>query len=1063
MPITQANISAAQNASGVIFFEGTVKSKPAAGSTTITISNPNGSGSFDPVGKYLYLPASERSLRKILTVSALDNLNDTYDITVEFPFDMSEFRAYTKLDGSAFTATIPEVDDNYTISIDMDDLVDITQDTNLTPSATGVSLIDDTSQVFSVTQEGVVGDDTANTGVQLPANCAFVQESGTVKGGVFRNLIMNKDHDHTALVRFGRLHPGDTSDLTGDYYTSGGVTILDEDVVTSTGDLLGANIGHSVQLISGVGSLVNSTEFDGGSFQFLRMYEASDDDNDREIEQTNMLIDWEFKGNIGIRIAGDRTFVKNFTYQDGAWRGINFRVAAGRTFGQIAGIKAQDSDNLFYQNWDDSGDNTIIDGFEIINPLFDSSNPFKLVQNFGGDGGKKLTLKNWDITKWRANEGLGTQVRFSSEGSNSTDRVIAARDVDVSLVDSNNAALDSSNPAKLYIHTTSSSTSLSFPDGAYTNEITDGSGDFATQLVEIRDFKIGGTRRFAATPSSGSGTTDVEYVNTTKPALINVRSRRYNSVFTSSDLYDGDAPFATTAIMLDDPFHSDTALATIDTYTELETAQKTYDYAKKTIYDHPDHITTSGNQEFFSDLNSTSDILTPTTDQDIRISTSNLTGPYANLAQDLIVQGTGEIVIRTSTDSTEGSTTAGFEIPTSDIYIYNTIKGYLNCTNINFATGHQIVDGSTLIDTNHTVNGNIDLPAGTYDVTGGARVSGLTVGRSGATGTVTISLVNFNEDDGIPQIKSGDEDFVIIQRATEVTYTLEGDDTYTAADFTYVAREFATSDDNDRGAITATVTADNATNSFKLKFDAGHDSYIRIATYYKGYRFTELQTSEGEHFITLSKYTTLEMDPDAIDNADAAIGTYAEDTTWSYVYTSDQLRITAPDTNITIPNAPARTMVYYALAGKNGTDDTTFLEEVAKGNMAADVIEFDNTGIVVKASDFDSATSPHNKIRIDHITTTNKVLWNIKVLDTDGEDRNEYISDTTNIQNEIRFDPLGTTVFINNAVADKFSTDVAADLDSRNVKNATFTNLGLGLPIVNDAGDAFETTPTTPS
>ncbi len=1058
MAITQSDITSAVKDGSAILYTGTVAVAPSgAGATVISVTSSASVNLHNNThrDKYLFFPDNNKMLRKITNIS--DEIipggsnPSYYDVTVDFPFDLHEFRGYTRADGTAFVSTAPAVGDKVSISLDGQDMSDIVQDTNL--SATGFSVVDAGIDAWRVT-------DT----ISLPTNCAFVMDRGTLEGSsLLVDFIMNTGNDTDSVIRFGRLHGGDPNDISGDYYTSNSVAVVDEQL-ESVG-IISLQPTHSIQFVKGYLNLTRSvTPGDGGASQFLRMYNANNLTTEKAFK--HMLIDWQMIGNIGIRIAGDDSFIKDFTYQDGAWRGINFRVASSSdTIGQISGLRTQDSDGLFYQFWSDSSDETIVDGFTVVNPAFDSSNDFGLVENFGNSGTKEMTLKNWDVTKWRALEATNTAIKFSVDNvtiTGSQNLIHAARDIDIKTIDSSSNALDTDNPPKLFIYTQSSSSHASFGDLTYTDTITDGGEDFTTQTVKIRTFRPGAPRRFAATPGVASNN-DIEYVNTTKPGNVSVRARRYNTSIVPVELLSGDGGFSSTVTMLDDPFHSDETLATINAYTELETAQKTYDYAKRTVYDFPGHVNANGEEEFFSDFNQTSDILTPTTAQDIRLSVSNLTGPYSDLAQDLIVQGTDNITIRTSTDTTQGSTTAGFHIPDNDLYIYNTIKGYVNCNNIMFTSGNQITTGSTIIDTEHTVSGTMALSQGEYTITGGARVGGLNINRAGTEGTVTVSLVDYVESDGIPT--AGDN--VVIQRAVEVTYQLEED--FVSGDLKYYATEYKDSDDSEVAAdVTATVSQDNTNNTVTLKFDIGHDSYIQIAVYYKGYKIDFIRTTEGSHDVTLVKYLSSEMDVNAIttgdnENGDTAFQDYFDGTSednWAFIFGSNKLTITAPSTVINLTEPVAKAMMYFSLAGETGDTNKAFLENVSKGNLEADVLDFNNLSAVVKAGDL--GESLHNTIIFNHASSNGVTRWNTQVLDTENEDASAFLSTTTLI-NEIRFLPKKDLINVGSAVSDKFAADVATELNTRNVKNATFTNLGLGLPIVNDAGDAFETTPTTPS
>ena len=1061
MAITQAEILAASDADGAIVITGTVATAPISGSTAISLVPPSTAipttQAWIDEGHYLYIHDNGRTLHRITNVTAADGLGNQ-TVTVEFPFDSSEFRSYTRLDGTSFTNGLPTAGNEYSISITMNDLV---RAIAATESSSGITTFSDGTpsgvldNYWSVDDEGDIDDDTDGVGVMIPANTALVQESGTIVGAPFRNLIMNKGVSDSAIIRFGRLHPGDTDDANGNFYTSGSVEILDDEGVTSTSDLLTGEIGHSVQLIKGYASLTRSTEFDGGAFQFLRMY-ASEGNAAREATQACMLIDFELRGNIGVRIAGNDTFIQNFTYQNGVWRGLNLRISdAARTLGQLSDLKCRDSDGMFYQFWPVSGTETVIDGFDVETPNFDSSNEFRLVDNNGsGEGLKTLIVKNFDVNKWSDVEALSTQVTFCNGGSGTNDRVIAARDLNVSVIDSASIALDTDNNSKLFIYTPSSSTHADWGDLTYTDEITDGSGDFAEQLVHVRNFRNGGKRRFASTPAVDSQV-DIEYVSETVPAKITTRSRRFLTTTSQNALYEGAGPTSVTNLMLDDPSHSDATFAAINLYTELDTAQKMYDYSKRLVYDAPQTVSEEGDVDIFSSLDS-NNILTPSQPTNVILSETAVTN--ADDPQNLMIYNSGSstLTVRVDTDLTGGIFDGGFDLGgTHDLSILNTISGYVNADNILLATGHNIVDGSTIINTSHTVNGEITLDAGTYYIDGGAIIDGLTISRStGETEEVIIGLLNSN---GSPTANTG----VTIQEATAVTYQLDGDN-FGASVLTYHAVEYSGDDDSEvTDGVTATITSDNAADTFTLTFDVATGNYIQVATWYLGYKNTFLRTTQGDHTVTMVKYAAVEMDTTAITVADAAVvGTpiadYNNETTWAYTTVDGRHVITAPDTSINIPDAAARDLLHRAIGGRagGGTDSSLFVQQVAKGVIAHNVIDFDLTGVVVKAGDF--GVSFHNDIQINHVASSTDTFWSTQVLDTENIDRSVFMT-TATTDNKVRFSPKATNVFVGGDIATTFAGQVSAAV------KPDLINLGLGVPLLNDAGDAFETTPNLPS
>ena len=1033
----------------------------------------------DITGKYLYVPASGRTVRRIISVGAVDGAGNQ-DMVVEFPFDMSEFRAYERLDGTAFPAVLPAAGSTWSISLDMDDLIAIQNNPDNT--ATGVSLIDATSRTYAITEEGLTisggaatidAEGTDGQGVQLPANCALVLDEGTLTGGVLRNLIMNRGHDPSAIVRLGKLHPGDINDATGDYYTSGGVTIIDEQIAVTSGSfpLTGENIGTNTQLVKGYLNLVNSVLGSDNCRFFMRMY--SETAPETEALQTNMLIDFEIQGQVGIRIAGDNTFIKDFTYQDGAWRGINFRIAnATRTLGQIAGLKSRDSSNLFYQNWVDSGTVTTVDGFEIVNPFFTDSSSFNLVRNFGGVTGKSLILKNWDINKWRAIEDADTDgdnvyFTFLGDTGETQSRVIAARDVNMSVIDADGVALDADNDSKLFIYTATSTSHASYPDLTYTNEITNGDGEFDTQLVHIRDFRIGANRRFDD-PLLITASVSVEYVSIAKPANISVRSRRHNTVVATNDLYAGDGATDLQSLMLDDPYHSDVALATINDYDKLDTAQKLYDYSKRLMYENPATMLDDGSSDMFLSLDN-NDILIPAQPAHVALSTLEVTN--ADDPQNILSynQAFDLISVRTDTLATGGQFIGGFDLRVDgadavhDLTIHDTIRGYVNCRNITLGVNNLVGGGGkAIIDTSHSVIGNMVLDGGnTYTVTGGANISNLNITRTaGDTDDVIISLVDYNATAGIPSpVPEG----VVYQFATAITYQLE--ESFSEAILSHYAIEFDSDDAEVTDGVTPTITFDNAANTFTLTYNIAHGNYVDVATWYLDYKNTFTKATLGAHDVEMVRYLPTEVSRTAITDADddeelTPYNDYYTDGSengWSIDFSDNRVVFTAPDTTITLPLAVAKAIMHRALGGRvGGLSSDEFLKQVCKKNIDHDVIDFAETHVIVKSTDF--TDNLHNTMQWNHRANTTDILWNTQVLDQANGDRFNDIS-TTSFNTKVRFKPITTIINLGGDAASQF----ANQLKTLGVSRESLTNLGLGLPILNEAEDGFETTPNLPS
>ena len=1079
MPITNDHIK-----NSIRFVTGATFSIPDAGATTISVVAPStGALTNDYIeGRYIYIPASGRTLRRCISVTAEDGLGNQV-LTVEFPFDMSEFRAYERLDGTAFPATLPPAGSDYTISMDLDDLIGIISDV---PAATGVSLVDATSRTYAITEEGltITGGggatiDPAGTngqGVQLPENCALVIEEGTITGGVLRNLIMNRGHHPTSLLRIGKLHPGDINDATGDYYTSGGVNLIDEQIAVTSGafPLTGENIGFNTQLVKGYLNLVNSVLGSDVCRFFMRMYSQTAPEN--EALQTNMLIDFEIQGQVGIRIAGDNTFIKDFTYQDGAWRGVNVRIANDtRTLGQLSGLRAQDSSNLFYQNWDDSGTTTVVDGFSIVNPFYTDSDSFKLIQSFGGVSGKSLILKNWDIEKWVAVEDAdtdGDNIYFMTGGSTgeTQSRVIAARDVNMAVIDSDGAALDADNDSKLFIYTATSTSHASYPDLTYTNTIIDGDGEFDTQLVHVRDFRIGSNRRFDDALLL-TASVSVEYVSPDKPADISVRSRRYNTVVATNDLYAGDGAVELQSLMLDDPYHSsvdDVTLATIDEYDKLDTAQKLYDYSKRLMYENPATMLDDGSSDMFLSLDD-NDILIPAQPAHVALTTLEVTNaddPRNILSYN---QAFDLISVRTDTLATGGQFIGGFDLRVDgadavhDLTIHDTIRGYVNCRNITLGVNNLVGGGGkAIIDTSHSVIGNMVLNGGnTYTVTGGANISNLNITRTaGDTDDVIISLVDYNATAGIPSpVPEG----VVYQFATAITYQIE--ENFSEAVLSHYAIEFDSDDAEVTDGVTPTITFDNAADTFTLTYNIAHGNYVDVATWYLDYKNTFTKATLGAHDVEMVRYLPTEVSRTAITDADddeelTPYNDYYTDGSengWSIDFSDNRVVFTAPDTTITLPLAVAKAIMHRALGGRvGGLSSDEFLKQVCKKNIDHDVIDFAETHVIVKSTDF--TDNLHNTMQWNHRANTTDILWNTQVLDQANGDRFNDIS-TTSFNTKVRFKPITTIINLGGDAASQF----ANQLKTLGVSRESLTNLGLGLPILNEAEDGFETTPNLPS
>ena len=455
---------------------------------------------------------------------------------------------------------------------------------------------------------------------------------------------------------------------------------------------------------------------------FLRFNQTGTPDRDAQINFTHFQN--EVEGNFGGRISGDECILAPSKVV-GYTSGSNFGYCNPILVGFIGDTAIRGSNNCIYNFFSAAG-STAVDGIEIqdIGSQIVWMNQSGLSQ--AGTDGDTLTLRNWSIDQIRTETSKpGTNLVATTSGTAGREEftnLAIQKEFNVSAVDSARAAITGESKIAY-------SSSLPADIGTVVPTTT---GTFDTQDLEAYRWSLGSVP-IASIDVVGGRTTSIPY----NYAVVH---RDFDLFVGQHDLSGGVGSVDVSSTLLPDPNLTADA-ATVDAYTQINTAEELYNYGTRVKFDNPllpaitaKHITRNG------------DTITTFDNESLTISTAS---NFPNSEPFIVVAAQNFI-------NTGGTPfTGNINVGTGNLFINDTIRqgvvagsieiGGLDSTiSYNSATIiPTLVTGTrpnTLIDTTEAVSGTLTLPPGSYIIRN-ADISGLTIGRAGSVGTVAITLI----------------------------------------------------------------------------------------------------------------------------------------------------------------------------------------------------------------------------------------------------------------------------------------------------------------------------------
>ena len=433
----------------------------------------------------------------------------------------------------------------------------------------------------------------------------------------------------------------------------------------------------------------------------------------------------EVEGNFGGRISGDQCILSPSKIS-GYTNGSNFGYCNPIRVGFIGDTAILGSNNCLYNFFDVAG-STTVDGIEIQ----DIASQIIWMNQSGlgaGNAGDTMTLRNWSIDQLRTETTPGgtnfvQRTGASSGAAEANTNIAIQKEFNVSAVNSAREAI--TGESKIAYSSALEAANVG-------TEVSTTTGTFDTQDLEAYRWSLGSVP-IANIDVAANRTTSIPY----DYAVVH---RDFDLFVGQHDLSGGVGSVDVSSTLLPDPNLTADA-ATVDAYTQINTAEELYNYGTRVKFDNPllpaitaKHITRNG------------DTITTFDNESLTISTAS---NFPNSEPFIVVAAQNFI-------NTGGTPfTGNINVGTGNLFINDTIRqgvvagsieiGGLDSTiSYNSATIiPTLVTGTrpnTLIDTTEAVSGTLTLSPGSYIIRN-ADISGLTIGRAGSVGTVAITLI----------------------------------------------------------------------------------------------------------------------------------------------------------------------------------------------------------------------------------------------------------------------------------------------------------------------------------
>lgn len=667
----------------------------ANGTTGTTFVSTDGNFQATDVGRCIVISSADSpAFGQIRKITSFTNATT---VTIDYDWNTSPFQGERAADGSlidAVTEVLPEMGDSFIVSINWSEIATDNAD---------VELVSNTNRYFRLTGVTTLTDGTFiyDNNMTLEANWAtqFMTTTGTTGFSV---------------MRLGDISPGTNSTSNG--YSSNPCKVID---TSTTLQAAGSTYNAHFHFY---GTQWTSTAT-GTTPTFIRMnaVSSSSQSNAERAAVEAVIIrmyQCQFVGNFGSRISGSKSVLLDIDV-------TNARGSVGWTnpvgVGLLKNINVRDAIQAVYHFPQFAG-NADVFGLtvdDLRNPpqtgFTSTTGRLMRVNTNGAPANNRLNFIDLDIDALNALENsLGDDFHFAFiNGSTNLDtfRTTIFQNFRVNLQDTNLA--DFTNSTRLVIEDNDGNlvTTTDVTDGIFTTS----DGSFDTLRLEYgrneNDFTlVSGVGRFI----------DLSQFSTVAPYRFHLYSDMHNLIGQIDNLTTPGVNSTFTMTLDGSRVVND---ATAAAYTELETAEKIYDY--QYTYKTANLQLPSIRDIFFT---RSGNVLTASTGFNVN---------FNNSATDIFAFGTvGDVSTLNIRDDSDGYNGGLILQDGYNAVIHDTIRGQFDVDEV----VHSFSDGDTIVDTEASQNYTINLAPGTYTINR-ADVTNLVVNRTGSSGNVIVNVI----------------------------------------------------------------------------------------------------------------------------------------------------------------------------------------------------------------------------------------------------------------------------------------------------------------------------------